>query len=92
MLFREEESASPSNFTEKRDEGIKFKLSRVFAANLRSNPDKCSGAHDENWTRYLTALEEVCNEAELSASDKVQFLRHLIRGEALDFYYSHIID
>ena len=73
-------------------ETAKGKISKVFAANFRTNSDKFSGALEENWPRFLTAYQQVCEEAGVRASEKVQFMRHLLRGEALDFYYDQVID
>lgn len=72
-------------------EGIKAKQSKVFAANLRHISDRFSGALDENCPHFLARYQQVCSEAEVKAGDKILFLRHAFRDEALEFYYSQIL-
>lgn len=73
-------------------EGIKPKLSEVFAANYRHYSDTFPGALDENWSRFLTTYQQVCSETVFKAGDKIQFLRHALRDKVPDFYYNQILD
>ena len=90
--FHQTTPESPSHRGEYRHESIKAKLSQVFATNFRNNSDEFSGAVKENWPRFLSAFQQVCAESEVRTRDKLQFLRHILRVEALEFYYNQIID
>lgn len=64
---------------------LKGKPSKIFIANFKIASDKFSGAFEENWPRYLQTYQPVCEEAVTSAQEKLQFLRHVLRDEALEF-------
>lgn len=68
----------------------KGNLSKIFASNFKKDSEKFSGALEENWPRYLITYQQVCEEAGVTAQDKLKFLRHVLRDEALEFYYSQV--
>jgi len=68
------------------------RLAHNMSVRFRESSSKFSGAITENWSEYLDEYQHACQDYELSQAQKLQYMYHMIKGDAKRFYNEKIRD
>ncbi len=70
-------------------EQFENKLTKVFATAFAKGK-KFNGSFEEDWGHFLAQYQKICSECRVKPCEKVEYLHHMLDGEALQFYHREV--